>query len=153
MSEDGIPTEPEALFRYAIEEGLDAENKSVVEDTFAEPVELLQRAEPKSLTPEQLWQSHQVERTAMPGFTHDIQDIWRDEEMVFARYHSKATFENELRLGPDTVFEPTGNTVEAEGIMQARVENGQITGFAGFWDKLDVFQQAGIIPPLEALAD
>lgn len=153
MSEADTPTEPRELFRYAIENGLDAENRAVVDELFADTIEVLQPDGPDTMTPEQIWQQHQVERAAMPDYTHDIQQVFEDGGMVFAQYTAEATFENEFVFGPETTFEPTGETIDTAGIMQARVEDGQITGWGAFWNKLDLFQQAGIVPPMEELAD
>lgn len=153
MSSSELPDDPKEVFRYAVEEGFDAQNKDVVLEAFADSVDILQRAEVDELTPEQLWQEHRVEAAAFPDYTHNIQSVWRDKEMVFAQYAPTGTFENELVLGEDLVFEPNGATIESSGLIQARIEDGQITGWGAHWDKLDLFQQAGIVPPLAELAD
>lgn len=153
MSSSELPDDPEELLRYTIEEGFDAQNKDVVVDAFADSVEILQAAGGEELTPEQLWREHRVEVAAFPDYTHNIQSVWRDDEMVFARYAPTGTFENELVLGEDLVFEPNGATIESAGLIQARIEDGHITGWGAHWDKLSLFQQAGIVPPLPELAD
>jgi hypothetical protein len=153
MSDTETSSEPVAVFKRAVKEGLDAEDEQVVMETFAESVDVLQDDGPKAMSPQQIWQQHQVERAAMPDYVHEIQDVWQSGKMIFAQYRAEATFENELRLGQDIAFEPTGETLETAGIIQARVEDGEITGWGAYWNKLELFQQAGIVPPLSELAE
>lgn len=153
MSSSEIPDDPDDLFRYAVEDGFDAENKDVVIEAFADSVTLLQQSGPDELSPEQLWQQQQVEKSAMPDSTHNIEETWRDGATVFGRYRPTGTVENELVYVDDVVFTPNGETFEMSGIIRVRVEDGEITGWGGNWDKLRLFQQAGIIPPLEELPD
>jgi ketosteroid isomerase-like protein len=147
------PDDPAELLRFGINEGLDAQNKDVFMEVFADPIEMLQASASEELPAEYLWQEYQTERTALPDLSHDIQQTWQDGNMVFASYTAEATFEAELVLGEELVFEPTGDKMEASGLIQARVKDGQITGFNGYWNQLEAFQQVGIIPSFDDLAD
>lgn len=153
MAASELPSEPAPLLRYVFEQGFDADDEAVVTAAFADSVELLQPVGPDSITPEELWQQDRAERAAMPDYGHDIEATWQTGDTAFARYRASGTFENELSFGNGAVFEPTGEDLETVGLMQARVPDGRITAFGAFWDRLGMFQQAGIVPSLAELAD
>jgi ketosteroid isomerase-like protein len=153
MSDIELPTDPKQLVRYTFEEGIDERNKEVVMGAFADEVEVLQDSFENTMTPERAWQGLMAEVQAFPDYTHDIQNVFEDDDTVIVTYHASGTFKNDMVLGENAVFEPTGEEMQISGVAIARVEDGEITGFASYSERLQLFQQTGIVPPLAELAD
>lgn len=157
MSEDtsenpDLPSDPKELLRTTLE-AADEPNEKVFKNAMAEEVEVMQERFPDKMDRGAIWQDLQRERNAFPDLTHNIKQIWQDGRMLFATYTATGTFEGELRLGEDAVFEPNGNEMAQRGIVMARVENGRITGWAYFAELLPVFQDLDIIPSFAELAE
>jgi predicted ester cyclase len=152
MSDTTQSGDPAEVLRQVVEDGFNEEAEEVVLDGFADEVKVLQSPADRTMTAEQVWGGLKAEFEAFPDYTHQIQGVWQDGEMAFARYTATGTFENEIRVG-EAVLEPTGEEGHTAGMMAARVQDGEIKAFGGFWDKLSLFQQLDIVPPLDELAD
>lgn len=122
-----LPADPKELVRYTFEEGFDERNEDVFMAAFADEVEVLQESFGETAPPERLWQGLMAEVQAFPDYTHDIQNVFEDDRVIVT-YRASETFENEMVIGEDAAFEPTGEEMQASGVAIARVEDGEITG-------------------------
>lgn len=152
MSETELPTEPAAVVRHLIEEAANSGNEEIVHEVFAESIEPLMHAEPDSLTPEMMWTSLSDLRSAMPDLHHEITDIRQAGDKVYVEYTVTGTFENEMEVH-ETAFEPTGEHVSMDGIIVTRFDDGKIDGWGNLAQNLEGFQDLGIVPSFEELAN
>lgn len=144
MAENKNLTQPAEVLRAVFEEGLDAGNKEVALEYLADEVEVLQGGFGDSLPAEKVWQSHQMEYEAFPDYSQEFIDIWEAGDMAFARYTASGTFENPIAMG-ETSIEPTGESFTITGVMMARVEDGELTGYASYSERWDMFLQLGLV--------
>jgi steroid delta-isomerase-like uncharacterized protein len=82
--------------------------------------------------------------TAFPDATHTIEDQIAEGDKVVTRMTVRGTFVGEY-LG----IPPNGKQITAQGIMIHRVAGGQLVEHWAMADNLRLFQQLGVIPPLE----
>ena len=85
--------------------------------------------------------------TAFPDLTATMGDLIQAGDRVAGRFTYRAT-----HRGPFYGIPPTGRAIEMRSIDIWRVHNGE---FAEHWDELnllEVFQQLGVIPPLDLAA-
>jgi steroid delta-isomerase-like uncharacterized protein len=82
--------------------------------------------------------------TAFPDASHTIEDQIAEGDKVVTRMTVRGTFVGEY-LG----IPPNGKQITAEGIMIHRVAGGQLVEHWAMADNLRLFQQLGVIPPLE----
>jgi steroid delta-isomerase-like uncharacterized protein len=82
--------------------------------------------------------------TAFPDATHTIEDQIAEGDKVVTRMTVRGTFVGEY-LG----IPPHGKQITAEGIMIHRIAGGQMVEHWAMADNWRLFQQLGVIPPLE----
>jgi steroid delta-isomerase-like uncharacterized protein len=82
--------------------------------------------------------------TAFPDATHTIEDQIAEGDKVVTRMTVRGTFVGEY-LG----IPPNGKQITAQGIMIHRIAGGQLVEHWAMVDNLRLFQQLGVIPPLE----
>lgn len=81
---------------------------------------------------------------AFPDATHTIEDQIAEGDKVVTRITVRGTFVGEY-LG----IPPNGKQITAEGIMIHRIAGGQMVEHWAMADNLRLFQQLGVIPPVE----
>jgi steroid delta-isomerase-like uncharacterized protein len=81
---------------------------------------------------------------AFPDATHTIEDQIAEGDKVVTRMTVRGTFVGEY-LG----IPPNGKQITAQGIMIHRIAGGQLVEHWAMADNLRLFQQLGVIPPLE----
>jgi len=89
-------------------------------------------------------QANVIPLTAFPDATHTIEDQIAEGDKVVTRMTVRGTFVGEY-LG----IPPNGKQITAEGIMIHRIAGGQLVEHWAMADNLRLFQQLGVIPPLE----
>jgi steroid delta-isomerase-like uncharacterized protein len=82
--------------------------------------------------------------TAFPDAMHTIEDQIAEGDKVVTRMTIRGTFVGEY-LG----IPPNGKQITAEGIMIHRIAGGQLVEHWAMGDNLRMFQQLGVIPPLD----
>ena len=82
--------------------------------------------------------------TAFPDATHTIEDQIAEGDKVVTRMTVRGTF-----IGEYLGIPPNGKQITAEGIMIHRIAGGQLVEHWAMADNLRLFQQLGVIPPLE----
>ena len=82
--------------------------------------------------------------TAFPDATHTIEDQIAEGDKVVTRMTVRGTF-----IGEYLGIPPNGKQITAEGIMIHRIAGGQLVEHWAMGDNLRLFQQLGVIPPLE----
>ena len=82
--------------------------------------------------------------TAFPDASHTIEDQIAEGDKVVTRMTVRGTFVGEY-LG----IPPNGKQITVEGIMIHRIAGGQLVEHWAVADNLRLFQQLGVIPPLE----
>ncbi|MEM4780014.1 MAG: ester cyclase [Halalkalicoccus sp.] len=87
-------------------------------------------------------------RQAFPDVEYVVEDVIAEEEIAAVRYAARGTHEGEF-LG----LEPTGERVSVTGMEMYRVDDGEIVEMWTSYDALGLFQELGVIPPLEKLAE
>lgn len=87
-------------------------------------------------------------RAAFPDLEYAVETVIAEDDIAALRYTARGTHEGEL-LG----LEPTGERVSVSGMEMYRVEDGQITEMWTSYDSLGLFQELGVVPPLEELGE
>lgn len=80
-------------------------------------------------------------RSAFPDMKKTVEDCICEDDRVLVRYSANMTHEGEL-MG----FDPSGETVEATGMVLYRVEDGQIAEGWINYDALGIMTQIGAFP-------
>jgi len=83
-------------------------------------------------------------QTAFPDVRHTIEDQIAEGDKVVTRITARATFQGEI-LG----IPPNGKVITIEGIAIHRIAGGQFVEHWAMMDKLGLYQELGVIPPLE----
>jgi steroid delta-isomerase-like uncharacterized protein len=83
--------------------------------------------------------------TAIPDFKHEISDIVATGDLVAIRGAASGTHTGPL-AGPTGEVPARGNSISFPFAAFARVENGLISEFRGYWDVLGFMQQVEAIP-------
>jgi steroid delta-isomerase-like uncharacterized protein len=133
-----------ALVRRWLAE-MDKRNLHIVDELVA--VDYIDHNPPiPDLTPgrEGVKQANALLLTAFPDASHTIEDQIAEGDKVVTRMTVRGTFVGEY-LG----IPPNGKQITAEGIMIHRVAGGQLVEHWAMADNLRLFQQLGVIPPLE----
>jgi steroid delta-isomerase-like uncharacterized protein len=89
--------------------------------------------------------------TAIPDFQHDVSDVVESGDLVALRGTATGTHTGPL-VGPMGEIPPSGRTVSFPFAAWARVEDGMIREFRGYWDVMGFMQQIGAIPEPAAAA-
>ena len=80
-------------------------------------------------------------RSAFPDLQQTIEDQIAEGEKVATRLTGRGTHQGELMGIP-----PTGNRVEAPGIVINRISGGKIAESWANYDAMGMMQQLGVIP-------
>ena len=83
--------------------------------------------------------------TAIPDFEHDITDVVSSGELVALRGVASGTHTGPLAT-PAGEVPASGRAVSFPFAAWARVENGLIREFRGYWDVMGFMQQIGAMP-------
>lgn len=83
--------------------------------------------------------------TAIPDFQHDIVDVLASGDLVAIRGTATGTHTGPL-AGPAGEVPPSGRRISFPFAAWARVQNGEIREFRGYWDVMGFMQQIGAIP-------
>jgi steroid delta-isomerase-like uncharacterized protein len=84
-------------------------------------------------------------RAAFPGMTYTVDALVAEDDLVGFLYTWRATHTGALAAIP-----PTGQPVTATGAIFCRVADGKIVEQWDIDDRLDVMQQLGLIPAMNA---
>ncbi|HKP17755.1 MAG TPA: ester cyclase [Gaiellaceae bacterium] len=89
--------------------------------------------------------------TAIPDFQHDVTDAIESGDLVALRGVASGTHTGPL-AGPAGEIPASGKDVTFPFAAWARVEDGLIREFRGYWDVMGFMQQIGAIPEPAAAA-
>jgi steroid delta-isomerase-like uncharacterized protein len=89
--------------------------------------------------------------TAVPDFEHRISDVVASGDVVALRGVASGTHTGPL-ASPAGEIPASGRTISFHFAAFARVEDGLIREFRGYWDGLGFMQQIGAIPEPAAAA-
>jgi steroid delta-isomerase-like uncharacterized protein len=88
--------------------------------------------------------------TALPDFKHELNEVIEAGGVVAMEGIATGTHKGPL-ASPTGEIPPTGRSVTFPFAAWARVENGKIVRFRGYWDVAGLMQQLGAAPePAEA---
>jgi steroid delta-isomerase-like uncharacterized protein len=134
--------ENKALVRRSFEEVFNQGNLDAVEEIFASDYVLHDPTTPEEIRGiEGMRQYVSIYRTAFPDLQQSIEDQFAEGEKVATRLIGRGTHQGEL-LG----IPPTGNRVEAPGIVINRISGGKIAESWANYDALGMMQQIGAVP-------
>jgi steroid delta-isomerase-like uncharacterized protein len=137
--------ENKALVRRSFEEVFNQGNLDAVEEIFASDYVLHDPTSPEERRgTEGMRQYVSIYRTAFPDLQQTIEDQFAEGEKVATRLMGRGTHQGEL-LG----IPPTGNRVEAPGIVINRISGGKIAESWANYDALGMMQQIGAVPSPE----
>ena len=94
--------------------------------------------------PESLKQLLTMFRAAIPDFHCTVEDMIAEGDKVATRYTIRGTHTGEA-MG----IKPTGNRVEMKALVISRFKDGKEAEVWGLGDLLTMYQQLGVIPPLQ----
>ncbi|MFC6962741.1 ester cyclase [Halocatena marina] len=83
----------------------------------------------------------EMNRDAFPDYHENIESIIAQDDTVMYRWKLHGTQKGEI-MG----VEPTGNEVEVTGMIEMRLEDGEITELWGDFDALGMLEQLDAIP-------
>jgi steroid delta-isomerase-like uncharacterized protein len=89
--------------------------------------------------------------TAIPDFQHQITDVVESGDLVAIRGVASGTHSGPL-AGPAGEIAASGRAISFHFAAFARVEDGLIREFRGYWDAMGLMQQMGAIPEAAAAA-
>ena len=134
--------ENKALVRRSFEEVFNQGNLDAVEEIFASDYVLHDPTSPEEIRGiEGMRQYVSIYRSAFPDLQQSIEDQFAEGEKVATRLMGRGTHQGEL-LG----IPPTGNRVEAPGIVINRISGGKIAESWANYDALGMMQQIGAVP-------
>jgi steroid delta-isomerase-like uncharacterized protein len=134
--------ENKALVRRSFEEVFNQGNLDAIEEIFASDYVLHDPTSPEEIRGiEGMRQYVSMYRTAFPDLQQTIEDQIAEGEKVATRLTGRGTHQGEL-MG----FPPTGNRVEAVGIVINRISGGKIAESWANYDALGMMQQIGAVP-------
>jgi steroid delta-isomerase-like uncharacterized protein len=134
--------ENKALVRRSFEEVFNQGNLDAVEEIFAPDFVLHDPTSPEEIRgTEGMRQYVSMYRTAFPDLQQTIEDQIAEGEKVATRLTGRGTHQGEL-----TGIPPTGNQVEAPGIVINRISGGKIAESWANYDALGMMQQIGAVP-------
>jgi len=81
-------------------------------------------------------------RAAFPDLQQTIEDQFAEGEKVATRLTGRGTHQGDL-MG----IAPTGNRIEAPGIVINRISSGKIAESWANYDAMGMMQQLGVLPP------
>lgn len=132
----------ESLARRMVEEVWSQGKLDVVDEIAAEDYEEYDPVLPETVRGrDEFKQTVQLFRDPMPDLVKHIEDIFVDGDTVIVHYRGTGTPEDEL-MG----IEPTGDTVEVQGVFIYTVKDGKLVKGIDMWDAFGVLQQLGALP-------
>ncbi|WP_121741904.1 ester cyclase [Natronorubrum halophilum] len=144
-----MTTEPKALVRRDPEEIWTAGNLDAIDELFADGFVLHDPStDGESRGRDDYREYVETYRAAFPDVEYEVESIVAEGGIVALRYTAGGTHEGEF-MG----IAPTGERVSVSGMEQYRVEDGRIVEMWTSYDALGLFQQLGVVPPLEELGD
>ncbi|OVE85208.1 ester cyclase [Natronolimnobius baerhuensis] len=87
-------------------------------------------------------------REAFPDVEYEVEHVLAEDDTVALRYTAHGTHDGEF-MG----LEPTGDQVSVSGMEMYRIEDEQIAEMWTSYDALGLFQELGVVPPLEDLGE
>jgi steroid delta-isomerase-like uncharacterized protein len=134
--------ENKALVRRSFEEVFNQGNLDAVEEIFASEHVLHDPTSPEEIRgAEGMKQYVSMYRTAFPDLQQSIEDQFAEGEKVATRLTGRGTHQGELMGIP-----PTGNRIEAPGIVINCISSGKIAESWANYDAMGMMQQLGVIP-------
>jgi steroid delta-isomerase-like uncharacterized protein len=134
--------ENKALVRRSFEEIFNQGNLDAVEEIFASDHVLHDPTSPEEIRgTEGMRQYVSMYRTAFPDLQQIIEDQVVEGEKVATRLMGRGTHQGDLMGIP-----PSGNRVEAPGIVISRISGDKIAESWANYDAMGMMQQLGVIP-------
>ena len=134
--------ENKTLVRRSFEEVFNQGNLDAVEEIFASDYVLHDPTSPEEIRgTEGMKQYVSMYRSAFPDLQQTIEDQIAEGEKVATRLTGRGTHQGDLMGIP-----PTGNRVEAPGIVINRISGGKIAESWANYDAMGMMQQLGVIP-------
>jgi steroid delta-isomerase-like uncharacterized protein len=134
--------ENKALVRRSFEEVFNQGNLDAVEEIFASDHVLHDPSSPEEIRGTEGMRHYvSMYRTAFPDLQQSIEDQFAEGEKVATRLTGRGTHQGDL-MG----IAPTGNRVEAPGIVINRISGGKIAESWANYDAMGMMQQLGVIP-------
>lgn len=132
----------EVIVRRYIEGCFDEDYRELVDEYIADEfVGYVTGAPEPDRGPDELKQTLEMFRSAFSDITSGVQDICVDGDTVATRWVFSGTHTGEFQG-----IEPTGNTVEVEGMEFNKLEDGCIVEGRIVWDVLGLLGQLGALP-------
>ena len=135
-----MSAENKAIARRVIEEVWNKQDLDAVDDIYAPDVVIHGRPPDLPQGREGLKAYWGVFMRAFPDTHWTVEDQIAEGDKVVTRWTSTGTHTDELMGIP-----ATGKEVSVTGIGIERIDGGQIVETWGEWDRLDMFQQLGVI--------
>jgi len=133
--------ENKATVRRSFEEVFNQGNLDAVEEIFASDYVLHDPTSPEEIRgTEGMKQYVSMYRSAFPDLQQTIEDQFAEGKKVATRLTARGTHQGELIGIP-----PTGNRVEAAGIIINRISGGKIAESWANYDALGMMQQIGAV--------
>lgn len=85
-------------------------------------------------------------RTAFPDVHYEVHDVIGEGDMTLAFWTATGT-----HTGPMLGIPPTGRKVTLEGATISRYRDGQVVVGRGIFDRLEILQQLGVMPPTSSI--
>lgn len=138
-----MATENKELVRRSNNEIWGKGNLEMLDEYVADDYVEYNTASPEPIRgPEGYKQNVQMVRTAFPDLEVTTEDLIAEGDKVVTRYTLTGTHEGEL-MG----IEPTGKTVEFEGISIGKLEDGKVVKGWSNIDVVGMMQQLGVTEP------
>lgn len=139
----------EALVRRDPEEVWTNGDLDVIDEIFAEQLVVHDPSAPYPIRGRDEYREYvETYRGAFSDLRYEVDAVVAEDENVALRYTASGTHEGEF-LG----IEPTGKEVSVSGMELYRVEDGTIAEMWTSYDALGLFQQLGVLPPLEDIGE
>jgi len=130
-----------ALARRVVEEVWNRGDVSVVDETFAADYTEHNPRPGQDVGLEGYKAGVAMMRSAFPDLRLDLHDVIAEGDRVALRYTLRGTHEGELMGLP-----ASGSSVESDGMVFARVQDGRVVERWGVQDMLTLLQQIGAPP-------
>ncbi|WP_458189320.1 ester cyclase [Haladaptatus sp. NG-WS-4] len=141
------PEENKDLVRRDIEEIWADGNVEVIDEVYDENFVLHDPSYPNEPRSRDDYREYvELYRTAFPDSEYTAEEMVAEADTVALRYTARGTHDGEL-MG----IEPTGEEVTVSGMELYRIEDGKIVEMWTNYDAFGVFQQLGVVPPLDEL--
>ncbi|WP_227374311.1 ester cyclase [Haladaptatus halobius] len=141
------PEENKELVRRDIEEVWGDGNVEMIDEIYDENFVLHDPSSPDETQGRDDYKEYvEAYRTAFPDSEYAAEEMVAEGDTVALRYTARGTHEGEL-----AGIEPTGERVTVSGMELYHVADGKIVEMWTNYDALGMFQQLGVVPPLDEL--